>query len=116
MSVFTPTEDSQAVTVTTTSQAIALSGSKRARKALSIVNMNYTKIVYARFGDSSVTVSASNGYVVSAPIVITNTLLNVIGKEKIIGIPHGVTHVAFITTGAGSSVDIQVTEGDLLSD
>lgn len=113
MSIFTPTEDSVTLNVTTTSQRIALSGARGARKALSVVNIGtYNQYVYVRFGDSSVTASAANGYVVSPHIEVTNILIAVRGGEKIIGIPHGVTHVAIIGSGDAT---IQVTEGDLIS-
>ncbi len=106
MSIFTPCEDGVTVNVTTTSQAIALSGSRRARKALSITNLGGSNVpVFARFGDGSVTVSAANGYLV-APTTQAQ------GDEKVIGVPHGVTHVAFISTG---NKDLKVTEGDLIS-
>lgn len=107
-SIFTPIDDSVTVSVTTTSQAVALSSAHRARKVLSIATLGGSDtVVYARFGDSSITVSTTNGYPVSS-------VGQAIGEEKLIGIPHGVTHVAFVVAGSGSNKNIQLTEGDLL--
>jgi hypothetical protein len=105
--VFTPTEDSQAVNVSNSSQRLALSSARSLRKALSFVKADTGDFyVYARFGDSTVTVSASDGY----PVVVIGQAT---GVEKVIGIPSGVTHVALIT-GSGTPKNVQVTEGVLL--
>jgi hypothetical protein len=111
MSIFTPIADSQLLTVIQSSQRVALPTTPVGRLAMSVI-MNVQsndEQITARFGDDTVTVSASNGYVVAPKGQTT-------GNERIVGVPHGATHVAFIATGTGGAEKkIHVTFGDLIS-
>lgn len=103
MTVFTPTSNSSIVSPNNSSIRIALSSNAVCRKAISVIRQGGTgtPAVFMKFGDGSVSASSTDSF-----LVIPSA-----GMERIaVGVPFGVTHVAFFSTGAP---DINVTEGEI---